>query len=128
MSRKVHNAVAHALNPNESLQKILAEVEPRFVLQPGVEELLLDMASDFVASVTEASGRLAKHRRSTHVEGKDVQLVLDKNYGISVAAKKKLHVLSQKAKPAKTSVHTHRIAMKRKVLAALQTQRKKAKH
>ncbi|OQS07286.1 hypothetical protein THRCLA_00710 [Thraustotheca clavata] len=126
MSRKLHSAAAAGINQNDSLQKILAEVETRYSLQPGVEDLLLDMASDFVANVTEASGRLAKHRRSTQVEGKDVQLVLDKNYGISVAAKKKLHVMAHKTKPAKTSVHAHRIALKRKVLNAVQTQRKKA--
>ncbi|ETV72743.1 hypothetical protein H257_12117 [Aphanomyces astaci] len=113
-------------NQNDYLQKILAEVDPKFVLQPGVEELLMDMATDFVHDVTSASGRLAKHRRATQVDAKDMQLVLDKSYGISVAAKKKLHAPSNKPKPAKTSVHMHRVALKRKILTAVHAQKKKA--
>ncbi|CAK4650998.1 hypothetical protein LEN26_013690 [Aphanomyces euteiches] len=128
MSRR-NNAQANAMsngNQNDYLQKILAEVDPKFVLQPGVEELLMDMATDFVNDVTSASGRLAKHRRAAQVESKDVQLVLDKSYGISVAAKKKLHAPSSKSKPTKSSVHMHRVALKRKALtAAARAQKKK---
>ncbi|KAF0720508.1 Aste57867_227 [Aphanomyces stellatus] len=121
------NNAALGVNQNDYLQKILAEVDPKFILQPGVDELLMDMATDFVQDVTAASGRLAKHRRSTQVEAKDMQLVLDKNYGISVAAKKKLHALTAKPKATKSSVHMHRVALKRKLLTAVQTQKKKAK-
>jgi transcription initiation factor TFIID subunit TAF12 len=146
MSRKVGpDAPSSALNSNEPLRKILAEIEPRFAfqpgvesrnseveprysLQPGVEELLLDMATDFVADVTEWSGRLAKHRRATQVDARDVQLVLDKNYGISIAAMNRLHSLPIRPKPSKSSVHMHRVALKRKVLDALKTKQKQAKH
>ncbi|ETV98252.1 hypothetical protein H310_08970 [Aphanomyces invadans] len=120
------NYMGGNVNQNDYLQKILAEVDPKFVLQPGVDELLMDMATDFVHDVAAASGRLAKHRRATLVEAKDLQLVLDKNYGISVAAKKKLHAPSTKPKANKASVHVHRVALKRKVLTAVHAQKKKA--
>lgn len=116
---------SRALTPNRQLGELLGAVEPRFCLHPAVEELLLDMASEFVRDVVDASGALAKHRRSAVLEPKDLQLCLAKNYGISLAgvlpaAPGALHPLGQdlvaRARPAKNSLHMHRVALKRKAL------------
>lgn len=133
---------SRALTPNRQLGELLSAVEPRFCFHPAVEELLLDMATEFVGDVVDFSGNLAKHRRSTVLEAKDLQLCLAKNYGISLAGVLPsrpeggaggaggvagaagvggaLNPLGQdvvvRARPAKNSIHMHRLALKRKAI------------
>lgn len=74
-----------ALTPNTQLGELLRSIEPRYCFHPAVEELLLEMATEFVQDVVGFSGKLAKHRRSNVLESKDLQFCLAKNYGISLA-------------------------------------------
>ncbi|EEY58071.1 uncharacterized protein PITG_00683 [Phytophthora infestans T30-4] len=124
-----------ALTPNRQLGELLRSVDPKYCFHPAVEELLLDMASDFVQDVVDFSGKLAKHRRSTMMEPRDVQFCLAKNYGISLAgvlppAGSALRPLGQdllvRARPAKNSLHMHRMALKRKSLLHTKTKLKNA--
>lgn len=130
---------SRALTPNRQLGELLSAVAPRFCFHPAVEELLLDMATEFVGDVIGFSGHLAKHRRSTVLEPRDLQLCLAKNYGISLAgvlpsrpataaaagpagadASGLLNPLGQdvvvRPRPAKNSIHAHRLALKRKAV------------
>ncbi|CAK9438973.1 uncharacterized protein LODBEIA_P31970 [Lodderomyces beijingensis] len=50
-----------------------------------VEELFLDLADEFVRNVMDFSCTLAKHRKLDRVDIKDVQLHLERNWGIKVA-------------------------------------------
>ncbi|KAE8892484.1 hypothetical protein PF005_g4200 [Phytophthora fragariae] len=126
-----------ALTPNRQLGELLRSVDPKYCFHPAVEELLLDMASDFVQDVVDFSGKLAKHRRSTTLEPRDLQFCLAKNYGISLGgvlpattAGSGLRPLGQdllvRARPAKNSLHMHRIALKRKSLLHTKTKLKNA--
>ncbi|GAB9471745.1 Transcription initiation factor [Globisporangium polare] len=137
-----------ALTPNKQLGELLRSIEPRYCFHPAVEELLLEMATEFVQDVVGFSGKLAKHRRSTVLEPKDLQFCLAKNYGISLAgvlnsgstgtaaagsvaspidtaSAPVLNPLGQdlliRARPAKSSLHMHRIALKRKALMRTKT-------
>lgn len=142
---------SRALTPNKHLGELLRALEPRFCFHPAVEELLLDMASEFVRDVVDFSGRLAKHRRSIVLEPRDLQFCLAKNYGISLAGAlpsgpvgatagatpagsaasvAALQPLGQdlllRARPAKNSLHMHRLALKRKALLRTKTKLMKA--
>ncbi|KAG6576442.1 Transcription initiation factor TFIID subunit 12 [Phytophthora cinnamomi] len=127
-----------ALTPNRQLGELLRSIDPKYCFHPAVEELLLDMASDFVQDVVDFSGKLAKHRRSTTLEPRDLQFCLAKNYGISLAgvlpatagANSGLRPLGQdllvRARPAKNSLHMHRMALKRKSQLHTKTKLKNA--
>ncbi|POM77233.1 Transcription initiation factor tfiid subunit 12 [Phytophthora palmivora] len=127
-----------ALTPNRQLGELLRSIDPKYCFHPAVEELLLDMASDFVQDVVDFSGKLAKHRRSTTVEPCDLQFCLAKNHGISLAgvlpatgvAGSTLRPLGQdllvRPRPVKNSMHMHRMALKWKSLQHTKTKLKRA--
>ncbi|KAL1959547.1 hypothetical protein VTO42DRAFT_1582 [Malbranchea cinnamomea] len=53
-------------------------------LTPDAEELILQMADDFVDDVITAACRLAKLRPSSTLDIRDIQLVLERNYNIRI--------------------------------------------
>jgi transcription initiation factor TFIID subunit 12 len=125
-----------ALNPNKQLHDLLRSIDPRYCLHPAVEELLLEMSTQFVQDVVEFSSKIAKNRRSTTLEAKDLQFCLAKNYGISLAgvlatrpsfettngtsSPGALNPLAKdmlvRSHPLKNSLHMHRMALKRKTI------------
>ncbi|CAH0518981.1 unnamed protein product [Peronospora belbahrii] len=130
-----------ALTPHRQLSELLRLIDPKYCFHPAVEELLLDMASDFVHDVVDFSAKLAKHRRSTTLEPRDLQFCLAKNYGISLAGvlpttasgaimNSALRPLGQdllvRPRPAKNSLHMHWMALKRKSLLHTKTKLKNA--
>lgn len=56
----------------------MKEVDPTEQLDEEVEEMLLQLADDFVETTVNAACLLAKHRHANTVEVKDVQLHLGK--------------------------------------------------
>lgn len=53
-------------------------------LAPEVEEAVLSLADDFVDNVITAACRLAKLRSSQTLDIRDIQIVLERNYGIRI--------------------------------------------
>ncbi|KAF2746893.1 putative transcription initiation factor TFIID subunit 12 [Sporormia fimetaria CBS 119925] len=53
-------------------------------LTPEVEEAMLSLADEFVDTVITSACKLAKLRESTHLEIRDLQLVLERNYNIRI--------------------------------------------
>ncbi|KAI8813364.1 transcription initiation factor, partial [Cladochytrium replicatum] len=53
-----------------------ARVDSAEKLDPDTEELISEIATDFVRRITEFATKLAKHRNSDTLEAKDGQLIL----------------------------------------------------
>lgn len=58
------------------LQELVKEVDPHEQLDEDVEDLLLQIADDFIEQTVSQAAQLAKHRKAPTIEVKDVQLVL----------------------------------------------------
>eukprot|EP00761_Pharyngomonas_kirbyi_P012716 gb/GECH01012743.1/.p1 GENE.gb/GECH01012743.1/~~gb/GECH01012743.1/.p1 ORF type:complete len:116 (+),score=33.46 gb/GECH01012743.1/:1-348(+) len=97
------------------LQELVAQVDPRYTLDPEVEEVLLSVADEFIESVTTFSCALAKHRQSDTLEAKDIRLHLERNWNIKIpaAADEETEVKPSK-KPPMTDIHRNRVNLVRR--------------
>ncbi|PWN36735.1 Taf4-Taf12 (Tafii135-Tafii20) complex, partial [Meira miltonrushii] len=60
------------------VQELVGEIDPNERLEGAVEDMLLEIADEFIESVTQAACRLAKHRKGDRLEVRDVQLHLER--------------------------------------------------
>ncbi|KAI0683005.1 transcription initiation factor TFIID subunit A-domain-containing protein [Cytidiella melzeri] len=67
-----------------SIQDLVASIDPNVRIEPEVEDLLLDIADEFIDSVTNFSCRLAKHRGGDTLEVRDLQLHLERNHNLRI--------------------------------------------
>ena len=97
------------------LQELVKEVDPLEQLDDDVEELLLQIADDFIDNVATASCLIAKHRKTNTVDVKDVQLHLEQNWNMLVPG-----FGSEELRPYKkattTEAHKQRMALIKKTL------------
>ncbi|PSN51555.1 Transcription initiation factor TFIID subunit 12 [Blattella germanica] len=105
---------ANALGPAQ-VKNLVREVDPTEQLDEEVEELLLQLADDFVESTVGAACLLAKHRKASTVEVKDVQLHLERNWNMWIPG-----FGTDELRPYKratvTEAHKQRLALIRKAL------------
>lgn len=66
----------------QRLQDLVNEVDPDEQLDEDVEEVLLDIADEFIENVVSSACAIAKHRNSNTLEVEDVKLYLERKYKI----------------------------------------------
>jgi len=66
--------------PADKLQDLNAQIDPKVKLAKEAEEILQDVADDFVENVAAFACELVRHREGSVLEAKDVQLALEKNW------------------------------------------------
>ncbi|KAK8951369.1 hypothetical protein KSP39_PZI004733 [Platanthera zijinensis] len=96
-----------------SIQELVAQIDPSEKLEPEVEDVLAEIANDFVESITTAACSLAKHRRSTTLEAKDILLYVERNWNMALPGFSGDEVKLYK-KPYVNDIHKERLAMVRK--------------
>lgn len=95
------------------LQDLVKEVDPTEQLDEEVEEMLLQLADDFVETTVNAACLLAKHRHANTVEVKDVQLHLERNWNMWIPGFGTDEVRPYK-RATVTEAHKQRLALIRK--------------
>lgn len=97
------------------MQELVREIDPTEQLDEEVEELLLQIADDFVENTVNAACLLAKHRKVSKVEVKDVQLHLERNWNMWIPG-----FGTDELRPYKratiTEAHKQRLALIRKAI------------
>ena len=72
----ISNASNSQVLTKRKLQDLLNEIDPTETMDEDVEETLLQLADDFIENVINSSCQIAKHRKSSTLEVKDMQLHL----------------------------------------------------
>ncbi|KAK1309896.1 hypothetical protein QJS10_CPA08g01499 [Acorus calamus] len=96
-----------------SIHDLVAQVDPSEKLEPEVEDVLVEIADDFVASITTFACSLAKHRKSTMLEAKDVLLHLERNWNMTLPGFGGDEIKTFK-KPTVNDVHKERLTVIKK--------------
>ncbi|KAG8288252.1 transcription initiation factor TFIID subunit 12 [Homalodisca vitripennis] len=112
---KMQHDVSSQMLTRPRLQELVREVDATEQLDEEVEEILLQLADDFVESTVNAACLLAKHRKCNTIDVKDVQLHLERNWNMWLPG-----FGTDELRPYKrstvTEAHKQRLALIRKAL------------
>ncbi|XP_065363173.1 transcription initiation factor TFIID subunit 12 isoform X2 [Calliphora vicina] len=97
------------------LLELVREVDTTAQLDEDVEELLLQIADDFVEDAVKATCAFAKHRKVSKVEVRDVQLHLERKWNMWIPGFGTDELRPYK-RAAITEAHKQRLALIRKTI------------
>ncbi|XP_011560050.2 transcription initiation factor TFIID subunit 12 [Plutella xylostella] len=97
------------------LQELVREVDPTVQLDEEVEEMLLQLADDFIDTTLNAACALAKHRHAPTVELRDVQLHLERQWNMWIPGFGNDELRPYKRSTV-TEAHRQRMALIRKTI------------
>ncbi|GMJ02922.1 TATA-ASSOCIATED FACTOR II 58, TBP-associated factor 12 [Hibiscus trionum] len=92
-----------------SIHDLVNQIDPSEKLDPEVEDILVDIAEDFVDSITTFGCSLAKHRKSDTLEAKDILLHLERNWNMTLPGFTGDEIKTYR-KPLTNEVHKERLA------------------
>ncbi|GMH30150.1 hypothetical protein Nepgr_031993 [Nepenthes gracilis] len=99
-----------------SIQELINQIDPSEKLDPEVQDILVDIAEDFVDSITTYGCLLAKHRKSNTLEAKDILLHLERNWNMTLPGFIGDEIKMYR-KPLASDAHRERLAAIRKSIA-----------
>ncbi|KAJ4834957.1 hypothetical protein Tsubulata_004100 [Turnera subulata] len=100
-----------------SIHELVSQIDPSEKLDPEVEDILADIADEFVESITTFGCSLAKHRKSDTLEAKDILLHLERNWNITLPGFSGDEIKSYR-KPLVNDIHKERLAVVKKSIMA----------
>uniref|UniRef100_A0A2C9V9F8 Transcription initiation factor TFIID subunit 12 domain-containing protein n=1 Tax=Manihot esculenta TaxID=3983 RepID=A0A2C9V9F8_MANES len=107
-----------------SINELVSQIDPSEKLDPEVEDILADIADEFVDSITTFGCSLAKHRKSDTLEAKDILLHLERNWNMTLPGFSGDEIKTYR-KPITSDIHKERLAaIKKSVLATEMTNAK----
>ncbi|XP_055851490.1 transcription initiation factor TFIID subunit 12-like isoform X2 [Episyrphus balteatus] len=119
-----HNSIPSKISNHIESQPILSkprllelvrEVDATAQLDEDVEELLLQIADDFVEDAVKSTCAYAKHRKASKVEVRDVQLHLERKWNMWIPGFGTDELRPYK-RAAVTEAHKQRLALIRKTI------------
>ncbi|PIK52787.1 putative transcription initiation factor TFIID subunit 12 [Apostichopus japonicus] len=99
----------------KKIQDLVREIDPNTQLDEDVEEMLLQIADDFIENIVTAGCQMAKHRKSSTLEVRDVLLHLERNWNMWIPGYTS-EENRQVKRPAATEAHKQRMTLIRKTL------------
>ncbi|KAI9152954.1 hypothetical protein LWI28_003557 [Acer negundo] len=108
-----------------SISELVNQIDPSERLDPEVEDILVDIAEDFVDSITTFGCSLAKHRKSDTLEAKDVLLHLERNWNMTLPGFGGDEIKTYR-KPLTNDIHKERLAVIKKSIMATEVANAKA--
>ncbi|KAG8054681.1 hypothetical protein GUJ93_ZPchr0001g30008 [Zizania palustris] len=100
-----------------SIHELVAQIDPSENLDPEVEDVLIDIAEDFVESVATFACSLTKHRKSNTLEAKDVLLHAERSWNITLPGFSGDEIKLYK-KPHVNDIHRERLTLIKKSMAS----------
>merc|ERR1719369_840087 len=97
------------------LCELVKEVDPAEQLDEDVEDVLLQIADDFIEQTVSQACALAKHRKANNIDVRDVQIVLERNWNMWIPGFGTEEIRPYK-RSATTEAHKQRMAVIKKAL------------
>jgi histone H3/H4 len=94
---------------SEKLRKLVREIAPDEQLDDEVEAIMLNVAEEFITSVTSFACMLAKHRGSDALEVCDLQMHLEHNWHLNPPGFAPVQRPATARKPTMTEAHRQRL-------------------